>query len=204
MLDKLTNDFCNHYSITRSISRGDFPHTVINQEVFSIFDDDAIICTNPALENLIITNEPGSDISIISYEKFHKLTQISNEEVCDFIIYDSALSKFVCCELTNCLSIYLDVHPRDGKEQEGKRAKAYRQLEITSNKLLAVPLITDFIGKFGTNDALFAYRLSDSLSITNAFVRSINAFNRPPSTLNSNIGNGFYFTQRKYPNTFSF
>jgi len=83
-----------------------------------------------------------------------------------------------------------------GKPAEGKRAKAYSQLEITTNKLLAVREIAEFISLFFKRIAVFAYRLNDS---SPSLSRSINAFNRSPKSLDANFGNGFYFYQREYP-----
>lgn len=205
MIELLTTDFCSHYKlpVRINITPNDFPHTASMERRIAIFDNDEIICSDQEKENLIIENNNTWEINIISYNKFHDLTRITHEEACDYIFYDSNNSEFSCCELTSCMIDYLETHLVDGQPQPGKRAKAYSQLEITTNKLLSVPTITEFIGQFRSRTALFAYRLSEGLNQNTTITRSINAFNRNPSSINSNFGNGFYFSQRMYPNTFA-
>lgn len=205
MLVLLSADFCSHYNLPAiiKISPNDIPHITSNDCRIAIYDHVEIICSDQEKENLIIENNNAFEITIISYEKFHELTQITHESVCDYIFYDSANSIFSCCELTSGMSKYLEKHLVDGQLEQGKRAKAYVQLETTTNKLLAVPSITAFVGQFRSLAALFAYRLSENVNQNSSIAKSINAFNRNPSSLNSSLGNGFYFVQRMYPNTFA-
>lgn len=205
MLVLLTADFCSYYNLPAriKISPGDIPHIISKENRIAIYDHIEIICSEKENENLIIENNHAFEITILSYERFHELTQITHESVCDYIFYDSANSIFSCCELTSCTSKYLEEHLVDGKLEQGKRAKAYVQLETTTNKLLAVPSITAFIGQFRSLTVLFAYRLSENLNLNSSIAKSINAFNRNPSSINSSLGNGFYFVQRMYPNTFA-
>jgi len=205
MLVLLTADFCSHYNLPAriKISPNDIPHITSHENRIAIYDHDEIICSDQEKENLIIENNNAFEIAIISYERFHELTQITHEKVCDYIFYDIDNSVFSCCELTSCQSDYLETHLVDGKPEQGKRAKAYSQLETTTNKLLAVSSITEFIGRFRSLIALFAYRLSENINQNSTIAKSINAFNRNPSSINSSLGNGFYFVQRMYPNTFA-
>jgi len=204
MLALLTADFCTYYGLPAriNISPNDFPHATSTEKRIAIYDNDEIICSDNIKENLIIENNNALEITIISYERFHDLTKITHEDVCDYILYDSGNSTFSCCELTSCQSDYLETHLVEGKPQPGKRAKAYSQLQTTTNKLSAVPSISAFIRQFRSWTALFAYRLSDNLKQNSSITKSINAFNRNPSSINSNLGNGFYFTQRMYSNSF--
>jgi hypothetical protein len=197
MLDLLSGVFCTHYGIVKRIDVDIIPKIITSEHQFAIWDDSSIISNEEKNHVLAIDNHiENNNITILSYESFHNQIGINFEEKCDYLLFDSAKRAFICAELSRLLSTYLETHPQEGKPVEGKRAKAYRQLEITTNKLLAVYQISEFISSFLKHIAVFAYRLNDSNLI---FARSVNAFNRSPKSLDTNFGNGFYFYQREYP-----
>jgi len=197
MINLLTGAFCTHYHLPARINTAIIPVVNTTAETFTIWDDSTIISIQEENNVLNISNSTANNnVTIISYEKFHNQAGVDSEEKCDYLIFDSAKQAFVCAELSKLLSTYLETHPQEGKPVEGKRAKAYRQLEVTTNKLMAVYEITEFIFSFLKHIAVFAYRLNDSNPI---FARSVNAFNRSPKSLDSNFGNGFFFYQREYP-----
>lgn len=197
MINLLTGAFCTYYSITESINTAIIPIVNTTAESFSIWDDSTIISTQEENHVLKISNSLADNtITIVSYDKFHNQVGIDSEEKCDYLMFDSVNQAFICAELSKLLSSYLETHSQYEKPVEGKRAKAYRQLEVTTNKLMAVYQITEFISTFLKKIAVFAYRLNDSNPM---FARSVNAFNRSPKSLDANFGNGFYFYQREYP-----
>lgn len=197
MINLLTGAFCTHYHITARINTAIIQTVNTTAETFSIWDNSTIISTQEENNVLNIKNSTANnDVTIISYENFHNQARIESEFKCDYLIFDSAKQAFICAELSKLFSTYLETHSQEGKPVEGKRAKAYRQLEVTTNKLMAVYQITEFITSFFKNIAVFAYRLNDSNPM---FARSVNAFNRSPKSLDANFGNGFYFYQREYP-----
>jgi hypothetical protein len=197
MTELLKVAFCAHYGITRRIDADIIPKISSIKNCFAIWDNPSIISSEEENNILNINNsKENNNITIFSYESFHNQIGIDSEEKCDYIIFDSANQAFICAELSKLLSTYLEIHPQEGIPVEGKRAKAYRQLEITTNKLMAVFQINEFISSFLKKIAVFAYRLNDSNPM---FARSVNAFNRSPKSLDANFGNGFYFYQREYP-----
>lgn len=197
MKELLSGAFCAHYGITKRMDTNEIPGISTTGKRFAIWDDSSIISNEEENNILNIDNSiENNNITLLSYESFHNQTGIISEDKCDYLIFDSEKQAFICAELSKLLSNYLETHPQEGKPVEGKRAKAYRQLEITTNKLMAVNNISDFISAFFKRIAVFAYRLNDSNPI---FARSVNAFNRSPKSLDANFGNGFYFYQREYP-----
>ena len=197
MKELLTGTFCAHYGITKRIDANVIPEISTTGKRFAIWDDSSIISNEEENNILNIDNSrENNNITILSYESFHNQTGIISEDKCDYLIFDSGKQAFICAELSKLFSSYLETHHQEGKPVEGKRAKAYHQLEITTNKLMAVYQISEFISLFLKHIAVFAYRLNDS---TLTFARSVNAFNRSPKSLDTNFGNGFYFYQREYP-----
>ncbi|MCI6118031.1 MAG: hypothetical protein MR717_01860 [Prevotella sp.] len=98
--------------------------------------------------------------------------------------------------------------------QQGKRAKAYKQLMSVIEELEAVPNIKSRLNNYAVRIGLFAYRVKNPLrsepdapSPERIKLRdSLSAFKPSPKlsspTLLTDMGHGFQFRQIRYPDAY--
>lgn len=159
----------------------------------------------------------GEGIALVEYEQY--ITQYTrlnrkNGERCDILMTDSGMGrrKIVFCDL--CCYSEKYVEPNAGKFPEGKRAKAYRQMERSIETLIQEPITAVNLLKYQEKICLFAWRdynVPDSpVRAAHGNVRAnVQAFGTTASNLaaattthHQKMGQDFTFMQVKYPSVY--
>ncbi|MDR3246085.1 MAG: hypothetical protein LBT50_06585 [Prevotellaceae bacterium] len=101
-------------------------------------------------------------INIINYEEFIKPlppriknTNDIGKDICDFIVYSENSQFFLLNELTNTAPEFIYEYQNLKGKQEGKLAKAQRQLKHSLESIIKVPKIYDYIRQFTTKQCCF-------------------------------------------------
>lgn len=151
-------------------------------------------------------------VEIVDFEKY--ANQFDNmpammKDRCDYIIVDRAPrhEKIAFCDLTCSEEKY--VNPNEGAYPLGKRAKAFKQMKCSLDRLLQEPMLAQYILTFPEKVCLFGWR--DYMSVVAKPQRgkaasNMLAFVNTPSSRSGiltqkvyEVGNGFSFVQVKYP-----
>lgn len=140
---------------------------------------------------------------------FKGLQALPSDQKCDLLLVGK--DKIVFCDMTCSNSKYITPYVmKDGTEKIGKRNTVKGQLRNSITVLTNVPEIASEINLKNDRLALFAFRekpqiIKDDFDI--GIISQMRKFNKINNYLNvepmfSDIGNGFIFTEVKYPNTF--
>lgn len=128
----------------------------------------------------------------------------SVRDKCDLMLYDNVHNRLAFCEMTCTREKFVKPYNNSRGHNDGKRAKAYKQLLTSIAKLAVVPEIATKICAYANKSALFAVRLKEmsnerdssviaTMQRFSDFARSI----QDGATLN--MGNGFTFEVVQYP-----
>ncbi len=141
------------------------------------------------------------------FNQFDGLTLSSLKDKCDLMLYDQDKNHLAFCELTCTQSKYLEPYDNSKGRHEGKRAKAYKQLKSSIDKLATVPNIASAMNEYNNRTALFAVRCKDDTEQENSLeLINIRKFTALTDSIQqdakSDIGNGFSFEIVKYPSIY--
>ena len=99
------------------------------------------------------------DVHALSLERIILDTKDENLRkggICDLIMYDE--DKLTLAELTCSLPHYLEQHTTEGEQKEGKRPKAYRQLNNAIARRRSFDKLDKAIAGYRQREAIFACR----------------------------------------------
>lgn len=165
-------------------------------------------------DKTVLRCEASENVEIIELEDFLNaysgLKAIRSFLKCDLMLVGGR--KIVLCDMTCSDAKFISKYQNNsGKTKIGKREYAKKQLINTIELLIAVPEIASEINHKSQKLALFAYREKVSANNNDAFdsriAENMISFNRIDKAINSermysDIGNGFYFTEVKYPEVY--
>lgn len=190
----------------------EFPEQSFNG-AFSLSDEKA--CNDCPLKStcdqkmlLIDTSTP---LKVLAFEQFVKQfddTSAAIKERCDYLVYDEIenKSRIAFCELTCSSEQY--VEPNDGCYPEGKRARAYRQIESTIESLLRNILLTAEIMTYPSRLGIFGWREKRQTPTDHAMIAMEDFITTPSSeekvliSLLTIMSHQFSFVQVRYPGQF--
>lgn len=159
---------------------------------------------------VLYCNTSDQEIDAIELESFidnyKHLKNIPSGKKCDLLLVGE--NKIVFCDLTCSLSKYIDLFVMaDGTPKTGKRTMVRTQIGNAIALLMAVPEIATTIDLKTDKVAMFAYREKPD-TVTNTFdkriVETMRSFGvKTDKVLGkpmfSDMGNGFVFTEVRYP-----
>jgi hypothetical protein len=181
MKDLLENDFINHYN-----RHPDLPvkkdeinviHSIIEDVDFKIDDKTGKINSdcNEIYGIAKYSNPNKQKINIINYEQFIKSlppriknTEDIGKDVCDYIVYSENRQYFLLNELTNTAPEFVYEYENSKGIQEGKLAKAQRQLAHSLESINNVPRINSYIQQFTTQQCCFFNSYNIAITDINA------------------------------------
>lgn len=164
------------------------------------------IC-RPDCNQAILTIFAPSYVTIVNYDSWRLNNHQSQNEKCDYIIFDSELNKnkFAFCELTCSREQY--VNRDDTHSKIGKRAKAFSQMRNSLKEIVENPNPTCGVDilQYKEKVGLFGWR-ERNVCGKNPVIESLKGFIATPGSL-ANIkaypeyifGKSFTFIQVKYP-----
>lgn len=159
-------------------------------------------------DEVVLRLNSENPLTIVNLEdfftKFDGNALSSVRDKCDLMLYDNVHNRLAFCEMTCTQEKYVKPYNNSRGHNDGKRAKAYKQLFTSITKLVVVPEIATKIRAYANKSALFAVRLKDmsnerkssvlaTMQQFSDFARSI----QDGATLN--MGNGFTFEVVQYP-----
>ena len=159
-------------------------------------------------DEVVLRLNSENPLAIVNLEdfftKFDGNALSSVRDKCDLMLYDNVHNRLAFCEMTCTQEKYVKPYNNSRGHNDGKRAKAYKQLLTSITKLVVVPEIATKIRAYANKSALFAVRLKDmsnerkssvlaTMQRFSDFARSI----QDGATLN--MGNGFTFEVVQYP-----
>jgi hypothetical protein len=190
MKELLANDFINHYNRHPEIpiqnKKLNLPHYCTNNERFEIKDEVNKIESNGEKMYGIARylNPDKLKITIINYEKFItslpprvKNTNDIVKGICDYIVYSPNYIYFLLNELTNTDPKFIMGHENTEGKQEGKLAKAQRQLKHSLEVINNVPTIHNYIQRFIKKQCCFFNSYPTPVPDINA-LQAFNQFNK--------------------------
>jgi len=142
-------------------------------------------------------------------DNYANLKAIPSGRKCDLLLVDD--KKVVFCDMTCSQAKYISPFKMaDGAEKIGKRNTVRGQIENSITLLSLVPDIADAINAKSSKIALFAYReKSEKKNSTfdagvTAMMKSLNITSLVLSgtLMYSDMGNGFLFTEVRYPDVY--
>lgn len=159
-------------------------------------------------DEVVLRLNSENPLTIVNLEDF--FTQFdgnalsSVRDKCDLMLYDNVHNHLAFCEMTCTREKFVKPYNNSRGHNDGKRAKAYKQLLTSIAKLAVVPEIATKICAYANKSALFAVRLKEmsneressvlaTMQRFSDFARSI----QDGATLN--MGNGFTFEVVQYP-----
>lgn len=159
-------------------------------------------------DEVVLRLNSENPLTIVNLEDF--FTQFdgnalsSVRDKCDLMLYDNVHNRLAFCEMTCTREKFVKPYNNSRGHNDGKRAKAYKQLLTSIAKLAVVPEIATKICAYANKSALFAVRLKEmsnerdssviaTMQRFSDFARSI----QDGATLN--MGNGFTFEVVQYP-----
>lgn len=218
MKDLLETYFGKYYQSTKKAS-------VTSQMLigrFALSDPKACVDCNkhtPQVENgcdkIVLRCEAADqEIEVIGLEEFidnyANLKAVPSGKKCDLLLIND--KKVVFCDMTCSQAKYIDPFKMsDGTEKIGKRNIVRRQIENSITLLNNVPEIADAIQTRTSKIALFAYREKpevqkdefDTKVSTQMKTLDIMRSSIARISMYSNMGNGFLFTEVRYPNIYA-
>lgn len=164
-------------------------------------------------DRTVLRCEASENVEVIDWEGFLNaysgLKAIRSFLKCDLMLVGE--QKIVLCDMSCSNAKYIYPYQNNSGEMKiGKREYAKKQLLNTIELLIAVPEIASEINLKLQKTALFAYREkvdTNNDAFDSRIARNMAAFNRIGNAINaermySDIGNGFYFTEVKYPEVY--
>ena len=181
MKDLLANDFIKYYNRHPELSvKSDeinIIHYVIDDIGFEIKDGTGKKDGdgNDIYGIAKFSNPDKLKINVIKYEEFIKplpprikKTADIGKDVCDYIVYSANRQYFLLNELTNTAPEFINEHENEKGKQEGKLAKAQRQLQHSLENMNNVPTIRNYIQQFTTKQCCFFNSYTIPISDINA------------------------------------
>lgn len=167
-------------------------------------------CQNDCDSKEVLKVAHSCDIVKVELEKFFsqfdgaKLSSLKDK--CDIMLYDNIGHHITFCELSCSNSKYIEPFENAKGSQPGKRAKAYKQLKFSIEKLAAVPGIESMMDGYAQKTALFAVRRKDRLNSDSSVISNMETFSVLPRNINdgatSDMGHGFTFEVIAYPSVY--
>lgn len=159
-------------------------------------------------DEVVLRLNSENPLTIVNLEDFfiqfdgNALSSVRDK--CDLMLYDNVHNRVAFCEMTCTREKFVQPYNNSRGHNDGKRAKAYKQLLTSIAKLAVVPEIATKICAYANKSALFAVRLKEmsneressvlaTMQRFSDFARSI----QDGATLN--MGNGFTFEVVQYP-----
>lgn len=150
--------------------------------------------------------ESHDNIHIINIEYVFSQLKILSGKKCDCLLYSKDTIAFL--ELSCIQSYLLKEHMLNGKQEIGKKDKAYIQIETTIDRLSKVPEIGNKIKSFTNHFAYFSYREKpnnpsqgiDAMVMDNMSKFSLIEEATDNEYYERDMQNGFKFVAVKYPN----
>lgn len=210
-MDGFEAKYGSYYKVIRKISI-DRTFIVSGESVF--YDNRACAGCNERKTGICTKEEilkvsHKSPLTKVDLEKFFNQFEgrvlSSLKDKCDLLLYDSEKKRRIAfCELTCSQRRYVEPYDDTAGSHPGKRAKAWKQLKSSIDKLATVPDIASAMDRYGHKSAIFAVRYKDSferkssmqISYMLKFIELPNNIQRGTS---ADIGNGFLFEVIKYP-----
>ena len=144
------------------------------------------------------------DVHALSLERIILDTKDENLRkggICDLIMYDE--DKLTLAELTCSLPHYLEQHTTEGEQKEGKRPKAYRQLNNAIARLRSFDKLDKAIVGYSQREAIFACREKETAFLQeDKGAKAMQSFRRRPKPKETDMGNGFIFKRIDYPEVY--
>lgn len=209
-MDGFEVDYKKYYKVVRDV--------VINARLISpglsTFADNKACteCENSGRticdDEVVLRLNSENPLTIVNLEDFfiqfdgNALSSVRDK--CDLMLYDNVHNRLAFCEMTCTREKFVKPYNNSRGHNDGKRAKAYKQLLTSITKLVVVPEIATKIRAYANKSALFAVRLKEmsneressvlaTMQRFSDFARSI----QDGATLN--MGNGFTFEVVQYP-----
>lgn len=161
-------------------------------------------------DHKVLCVETNTPLSVLWFEKFVSQfddTPATFGKRCDYLIYDEMEFKhrIAFCELSCIENKY--VEPNEGIHPEGKRALAYRQMELSLEALLSNNLLMYEIMTYSSKEAVFGWReRSQEENYNDDASSSMTIFMQTPDSDEAFLisqtrvmGHHFSFVEVKYP-----
>lgn len=163
-------------------------------------DDETVLRINSKLPLLIINIEEF-------FTQFDGNTLSSVKDKCDLMLYDKEHNRLAFSEMSCTQEKYVKPYDNSRGHNNGKRAKAFRQLCASIAKLMDVPEIAAKICAYNNKCALFAVRLKDAPVVKTSPLATMQKFSNFVRSIQNgailNMGNGFTFEVVQYPTIIS-
>lgn len=166
-MDGFEVDYKKYYKVVRDV--------VINARLISpglsTFADNKACteCENSGRkicdDEVVLRLNSENPLAIVNLEdfftKFDGNALSSVRDKCDLMLYDNVHNRLAFCEMTCTQEKYVKPYNNSRGHNDGKRAKAYKQLLTSITKLVVVPEIATKIRAYANKSALFAVRLKE-------------------------------------------
>lgn len=186
---------------------------------FSLSDPDACdscVGKHPGVVSCskeILKFKSCSTVHVLEFDKYVKSFNRNFHQCCDYIAYDTSedKSKIAFCELTCSNTEHVEPYSSaDGKNNIGKRAKAFGQIRDTLETLLTLNVLDQNILTYPSKIGIFGWRERKANDgYEDAAVESMAEFSDTPSseepvlyTKDFILQHDFIFIQVKYPYVF--
>lgn len=164
------------------------------------------ICINND-EAVVLKIDAHSEIAKIEIEKFfdqfNGKTAVIRKK-CDLMFYNN--SNVILCDMTCSKNQYIEPFKNSEGFNEGKRAKAYSQIESVINRLMEIDAIKNILEKCTNKIGLFAMRVKDYSQTNDDVCNNMKIFTEEFENHQTNVtdmGNGFLFKTISYPEVYS-
>ena len=180
---------------------------------FSLSDEKACsVCPlKSTCDQAMLLFDTKTPLNVLDFERFIKQfddTPAAIKERCDYLVYDEMeyKSRIAFCELTCSSEKYVEAN--DGSYPEGKRARAYRQIESTIESLLRNLLLTVEIMTYPSRLGIFGWReriptpTDQAMTAMEDFITTPSSEEKVLLSLLTVMNHRFSFVQVRYPGVF--
>lgn len=206
----LLEEYKNHYNLNGS-------YTIIFENILGLYllKDKKSCDTCPSEHRICVNNDEAvvfkidarSEIAKIDIEKFFvqfdgKTAGIRKK--CDLMFYNN--SNVILCDMTCSENQYIEPFINSRGANEGKRSKAYGQIESVINALMKIDAIKNRLEDCTHKIGLFAMRVKDNSLANDDVCNNMEIFTEEFENHQTNVtdmGNGFLFKTISYPEIYS-
>lgn len=206
----LLEEYKNHYRLNGS-------YTILFENIVGLHSlkdrkscdtcpNERRICVNNG-EAVVFKIDAHSEIAKIDIEKFFvqfdgKTASIRKK--CDLMFYNS--SNVILCDMTCSENQYIEPFTNSRGNYEGKRSKAYSQIESVINSLMKIDAVKSRLEGCTHKIGLFAMRIKDNSMANDDVCNNMEIFTEEFENHQTNVtdmGNGFLFKTVSYPEVYS-